>query len=133
MIYAKKKIKALKKLTLFKPPRIFKEKSKINILIYNLLGLIIHRGDASFGHYYSNNKDNKENSWYKYDGKYINKIDIDEFPKLAFGIQDNLYDKNLDNNAYIKFYEKKIIYFVSNMIKLYLSNIFKINKNIIII
>lgn len=43
------------------PFKLDNEKSNKDNFILNLLGLIIHRGDASFAHYYSIIIDNEEN------------------------------------------------------------------------
>ncbi len=63
---------------------------------YKLVGVVIHKGNADFGHYTSlinvnrndpniNRKEKKEDLWLEFDDAKVNKFDMRRFDEECFG------------------------------------------------
>ena len=78
---------------------------------YDLTGIVIHNGEADFGHYYDLIK-GSDNNWYKFNDENITEFKEENIPNEAFGNKDDDDDSekergNIKRNAYILFYTKK--------------------------
>ena len=67
--------------------------------MYILSGILIHRGPAGGGHYYSIIKDRETGQWYKFNDESVMKFNIDDISKESFGKDDG------DQSAYMLFYD----------------------------
>ncbi len=87
---------------------------------YRLVGIIIHRGTADGGHYYSLIMDRERNGvpeterWFEFNDKNVDKFPYDSIGKEAFGGEDNEEGRGgrwkrfeRMDNAYMLFYERK--------------------------
>eukprot|EP00475_Leptophrys_vorax_P012579 TRINITY_DN19009_c0_g2_i1.p1 TRINITY_DN19009_c0_g2~~TRINITY_DN19009_c0_g2_i1.p1 ORF type:complete len:1252 (+),score=358.88 TRINITY_DN19009_c0_g2_i1:211-3756(+) len=92
--------------------------------LYELVGVLVHRGGTESGHYYSFIKDrfpksSTYNQWFSFDDSRIEAFDLNELPNAAFGgtekikVQASKYslreeeiDMEKERNAYLLLYEK---------------------------
>ena len=86
---------------------------------YRLVGVIIHRGTADGGHYYSLIMDRERNlgaekeRWFEFNDKNVDKFPYEDIAKEAFGGEESSeeYGRRRKferfDNAYMLFYEKK--------------------------
>jgi hypothetical protein len=83
---------------------------------YKLKGVVIHKGNAEYGHYTSliNTKrregketEIEENVWIEFDDHNVNEFDMRFFETECFGV-DECVEINNSKSAYILFYEKKL-------------------------
>lgn len=49
-------------------------------LVYHLVGVIVHKGEATHGHYYGLMKHSGSNKWYKVDDDNVTEYDVDQLP-----------------------------------------------------
>ncbi len=57
---------------------------------YNLISLIIPKGNYHNGYYYSLIRNIKNSKWYIYNDKVVKEFDSKNIPKIRFGGQDPL-------------------------------------------
>lgn len=82
---------------------------------YKLVGVVIHRGIADSGHYYSfiQERDNN-NEWFEFNDTIVSSFDIEKIKDEAFGGEDQWDDGSRKHraerhcNAYMVFYERII-------------------------
>ena len=67
---------------------------------YVLSGVLIHRGPAGGGHYYSIIKDRRTGEWYKFNDEVVARFDINTIDEESFGKAGS------DQSAYMLFYER---------------------------
>ena len=73
---------------------------------YKLQGLIIHKGTAQYGHYYSviySEEKDKSGKWYKFNDTSVTEINYDQFVDEAIG---NNLDAEYGSSAYMLIYQK---------------------------
>ncbi|KAJ3435966.1 ubiquitin carboxyl-terminal hydrolase faf-y-related [Anaeramoeba flamelloides] len=101
---------------------------------YILTGIIVHRGSAERGHYYSLIKDNKSDQWYKFDDRIVTKFNTALIEEECFGGSEEIWTeeaminqkpiiKEKNNSAYMLIYQRK------DIINKY--NQFQINNNLL--
>lgn len=90
---------------------------------YKLVGVVIHRGNANFGHYTSlinvnrndpNRPEYNEDTWLNFDDSNVSKFDMENFEEECFGMKyEREYpssmmeiDHNFSKSAYILVYDK---------------------------
>ena len=54
-------------------------------VLYHLVGVIVHKGEASHGHYYSLLKHTPRNTWYRVDDDNVSVFDPEDIPAECFG------------------------------------------------
>ena len=54
-------------------------------ILFHLAGVIVHKGEASHGHYYCIVKEPKSGSWYKLDDEKVTLFSEDKIPEECFG------------------------------------------------
>ena len=69
--------------------------------LYLLSGILIHRGPAGGGHYFSIIKDRKNGKWYRFNDENVVQFDPNKIDGAAFG------KKSGDQSAYMLFYDRK--------------------------
>jgi len=84
---------------------------------YELVGILIHRGIADSGHYYSfiklRNCDSKEAQWAEFNDEIVRPFDVQNIEKECFGGTEQIGDGrftrevNRTRNAYMLIYERK--------------------------
>ena len=78
---------------------------------YSLSGIVIHRGSADSGHYYSYIKDRNSSPdrprWYLFNDMSVESFDEHDIPALAFGGEDPHRRTMKAYSAYMLFYTKK--------------------------
>jgi hypothetical protein len=111
-------------------PFIFNDESTENLesenFDYILTGVVIHRGNADFGHYTSLINIDKKGKWLEFDDANVTYFDMSKFKQECFGSEEtqNFYHQpsskeiNMSKSAYILVYEKVI----KNKIKFNLEN-----------
>ena len=86
------------------------------------MGVVIHKGNADFGHYISlvnvnrndpNRPEQKEDLWLEFDDWKVSKFDMKDFDDECFGSEDKDYganllgiEQNISKSAYILIYDK---------------------------
>ena len=73
---------------------------------YKLQGLIIHKGTAQYGHYYSviySEEKDKAGKWYKFNDTSVTEINYDQFVNEAIG---NNLESEYGSSAYMLIYQK---------------------------
>lgn len=72
-------------------------------IIYDLYGVIGHRGDLHSGHYYAVTKNNLDQCWYLFDDDVVQKVTVEDcLTPDAFIL---FYQKRLDSRYEIKIIE----------------------------
>ena len=80
---------------------------------YKLKGVVVHMGNADWGHYYSLIK--KDEDWLEFNDQLVTKFDINNLPNETFGgeekvdLQNVIVTKDMrekNKNSYILLYEK---------------------------
>lgn len=78
---------------------------------YSLSGIVIHRGSADSGHYYSYIKDRNSSPdrprWFLFNDMSVESFDEHDIPALAFGGEDSNRRTYKAYSAYMLFYTKK--------------------------
>ena len=76
--------------------------------MYDLCGVLVHRGVAGGGHYYSFAKDRVYSRWYRFNDEHVSTFDPKHLAEECFGGLKDMGAVDSDTNAYILFYEKQI-------------------------
>lgn len=74
---------------------------------YQLKGVIIHKGSAEYGHYYSFIK--SEGNWFEFNDQTVSKVNYTKIKQKGFGSDDNK-DGMKAESAYLLLYERKTYY-----------------------
>ncbi|KAJ5075636.1 ubiquitin carboxyl-terminal hydrolase faf-x-related [Anaeramoeba ignava] len=86
---------------------------------YELIGVVVHSGTSSFGHYYSFIRERNQNyqqgaddetedfGWNEFNDRNVHKTSFEEIKRRAFGSQPLDSNQNFPFNAYMLFYERK--------------------------
>lgn len=72
---------------------------------YRLVGILVHKGQAESGHYYSFIKERKTQIWYQFNDEYVTLFDPKLIPLECYGGQISPGESR-SNSAYMLFYEK---------------------------
>ena len=81
--------------------------------VYELVGVVAHRGTTNSGHYYSFIKERtKEGKWFEFNDSTVEPFSTDRIPDQCFGGMETRFHKGMGvtpktNNAYILFYKKR--------------------------
>lgn len=81
-------------------------------LTYGLVGVIVHKGEASHGHYWSLIRHRSSGKWYKLDDETVTLFEQDKIPDECFGginfkAKSFRVEKKAKNqNAFVLFYER---------------------------
>lgn len=91
--------------------------------LYDLVGVLVHSGNADYGHYYSIIKDQDQNAWFKFDDKHIEKFDLANLKDECFG-GESVHNWNFEGisygktrNAYMLIYQRSTLAEVVNVDK----------------
>ena len=102
-------------------PEVEEEEKDPEDFEYKLVGVVIHRGNAEYGHYTSlininrndPSRDTKEDTWLDFDDSRVTKFNMDNFEEECFGSEDKetataypSLDHNISKSAYILVYDK---------------------------
>jgi ubiquitin carboxyl-terminal hydrolase 9/24 len=85
---------------------------------YRLKGIVVHRGTADSGHYYSFIQDRKSDHWIEFNDKIVKDFDPDDIPSEAFGGEERwswgsttlTSMREKFRNAYMLVYERDTFY-----------------------
>lgn len=83
---------------------------------YKLRGVVVHSGTSDAGHYYSfikqhSQSQNKNGQWYEFNDEIVDEAEFKRIEQESFGGEEKNSDVKMQKykNAYILFYEKKVI------------------------
>lgn len=85
---------------------------------YDLKGVLVHRGSAASGHYYSFICDRQSQQWYRFDDRNVTPFDPAHMESECFGgvsVTDSARDPwavhddtDIDHSAFLLFYERRV-------------------------
>lgn len=90
------------------------QQAQDNKFLYNLIGVLIHSGNADAGHYYSyiSTRDGNEAKWREFNDSHISDFDVSLLRSQAFGEDEHkdagpdYGDQRRSKSAYMLFYER---------------------------
>lgn len=90
------------------------EETSEEYYVYDLVGVLVHSGYVDAGHFYSIIKNKENDTWLKFDDKYIDVFDISNLREECFGGENSQHwssdviNFTKTRNAYVLVYERSI-------------------------